>query len=100
MEKLTLNLNKNHTYILLMNKILISPLNKVLLVTTFVALITLFFTACSTAPKPCQELDWYEIGRQDGSRGISDNNRRTIGVVCPSSDESMAEALYNNGFDA
>lgn len=100
MEKLTLNIHKNHTYILFMEKVELSPLNKLLIITAFVALITLFFTACSSTPKPCQELDWYEIGRQDGARGMTDNHRRTIGVACPSSDESMAEALYNNGFDA
>jgi Protein of unknown function (DUF2799) len=99
-EKLTLNIHKNHTYILFMENNKLSPAYKVLLVTGFVALITLFFTACSSTPKPCQELDWYEIGRQDGSRGLADNSRRTIGVACPASDESMAEALYNNGFDA
>lgn len=47
----------------------------------------------------CQEPDWYEIGRADGLKGLQHNQSRQIEVLCPSSDQSLAEAFYNNGFD-
>ena len=48
----------------------------------------------------CQELDWYEIGRQDGAMAASEKPQRVVKAQCESSDESLAEALYNNGYDA
>ena len=53
---------------------------------------------CASKPQTsCQELDWFELGRQDGSAA---KERRPIKVVCTDSDESLNEALYNNGFDS
>lgn len=67
----------------------------------FFGLVALFFTACShPSSRSCQELDWYELGRQDGAKGHKNNNRREIATVCPDSDHSLSEALYHNGFDA
>lgn len=65
------------------------------------SLIVLFFTACAhKEQKICQELDWYEIGRQDGASVKENKSRRPIAAVCEDSDQSLSEALYNNGFDS
>jgi hypothetical protein len=80
-------------------------------VTTTLSLLilsALFLVACasSQAPKSCQELDWYELGRRDGNKAgaerqvASRDSRREVKAVCEESDQSLSEALYNNGFDA
>lgn len=48
----------------------------------------------------CQEIDWYEIGRQNGTKGLELANLKPVRVICKDSDQSLAEALYYNGFDA
>jgi hypothetical protein len=64
------------------------------------ALIIFNIIGCGTTPNErCQEVDWYEIGRTDGTKGIFKNQRRDIKVQCKDSDVSLAEAFYNNGFD-
>jgi len=60
---------------------------------------TLLTSCASTSPDNCQELDWYEIGRRDANKGAK-SQRNPVKVVCESSDNSLAEALYHNGFDA
>ncbi len=69
-----------------------------------VSLVILFFSACSHGPTvatTCQELDWYELGRQDGAKGPkARRNERTVTAHCADSDTSLNEALYHNGFDA
>ena len=61
----------------------------------------MIFAACAHAPpERCQELDWYELGRQDGTRGLTSSSRRHVEVLCKDSDQSLSEAFYNNGFDS
>jgi hypothetical protein len=68
--------------------------------TTLIAA-TLLLAACAQQPpEVCQEIDWYELGRQDGTRGFDTNKRREVAVQCESSDPSLSEALYHNGFDS
>jgi len=87
-----------------MNKNQPSLATKALSATAFFGLVVLFFTACAqTAPVACQEVDWYELGRQDGAKGHTGENlkgRRQVTAVCEDSDPSLNEAFYNNGFDA
>ncbi len=62
-----------------------------------------FLPGCAHAPhtkEACQELDWYEMGRRDGSRGLADNSQRAVKVLCEDTDQSLSEALYQNGFDS
>ncbi|OFZ19170.1 MAG: hypothetical protein A2Z20_02280 [Bdellovibrionales bacterium RBG_16_40_8] len=67
----------------------------------FVWLTSLLFIACAhTTSNRCQELDWYEIGRQDGANGLESLARRQVKTICQNSDQSLSEALYHNGFDA
>ena len=78
------------------------PTSELMKVAVFSAVV-LLFAACThtqhTASGGCQELDWYELGRQDGTQG-SQATRRSVAAVCDESDQSLSEALYNNGFDA
>lgn len=62
-----------------------------------------FLTACSHTKEQsqvCQELDWYEIGRQDGTKGLNLAESKKVHTFCEGSDQSLAEALYYNGYDA
>ena len=60
-----------------------------------------FINSCaSTGNEVCQEVDWYEIGRKDGLKGLNGNGRSPVKVQCSDSDLSLSEAFYNNGFDA
>jgi hypothetical protein len=81
-----------------------SNLKKTLIFSILAAEIGLSLLGCShasvVAKEGCQELDWYEIGRRDGSRGLATQNQRTVKVVCEDSDPSLNEALYQNGFDS
>lgn len=73
-----------------------------MVVVLVVSLSVLFLFGCAhnaIANGPCQELDWYELGRADGAKGLITGNERTVKPVCPATDESLAEALYQNGFD-
>ncbi len=75
---------------------------QLLVVVLVVGLSVLFLFGCAhsnIANGPCQELDWYEIGRADGAKGLSTSTLRQIKPVCPATDESLAEALYQNGYD-
>ncbi len=68
-----------------------------------VLLFAFFAIACGHTDKPaanCQELDWYEIGRRDGSKGLDFAGHKEVKTVCAQSDHSTQEALYNNGFDS
>lgn len=62
--------------------------------------LTAVISSCSSSDKKhCQEIDWYEIGRADGLKGISNNQRRAVQPICEATDPSLTEALYHNGFD-
>lgn len=60
-----------------------------------------FFSACSHLDGACLEVNWYELGRQDSTRGlkrkVSFDQRREI---CPITSDSIYAKAYKNGFDA
>jgi hypothetical protein len=62
----------------------------------------LLFQGCASSPVVsnghCQEPDWYSIGLQDAGRDLA--VRQKVQVMCADSDESLSEAIYNNGFDS
>lgn len=66
-----------------------------------VTALTMGTFGCTTTDvaSTCQELDWYQIGREDGLKGLSGQGRRPVKSVCADSDQSLSEAIYNNGFD-
>ena len=68
----------------------------------FIALIFFcFLPACSHLDSTCLEVNWYELGRQDSTRGlkrkVSFEQRREI---CPIDSDSIYAKAYKNGFDA
>lgn len=63
-------------------------------------LFTLIFAGCAhQAHQPCQEKDWYEIGRQDGAVGVPEThyNQRTANCSNPT---AQTKSLYNQGRNA
>lgn len=60
-----------------------------------------FMSACSHLDSTCLEINWYELGRQDSTRGlkrkVSFEQRREI---CPIDSDSIYAKAYQNGFDA
>ena len=60
-----------------------------------------FLTACNHLDSNCLEVNWYELGRQDSTRGLkrktSFAQRREI---CPLPSDSIYAKAYKNGFDA
>ena len=68
----------------------------------FIFLLFFFlFPACSHLDNNCLEVNWYELGRQDSTRGlkrkVSFEQRREI---CPIDSNSIYAKAYKNGFDA
>ena len=57
--------------------------------------------ACSSPQNrgPCQEPDWYEIGRRRGAQGQPLGDVAGEGQTCPDSDRELQSALYRNGHD-
>lgn len=64
-------------------------------------LISLLLISCAHLNSSCLEVNWYEIGRQDSTRGRdwdqAFSNRRKI---CPIKSNSQQTKAYKNGFDA
>ncbi len=60
-----------------------------------------FLPACNHLDSNCLEINWYELGRQDSTRGlkrrVSFEQRRE---VCPVDSDSIYAKAYKNGFDA
>ena len=58
------------------------------------------FSSCSHLNSNCLEINWYELGRQDSTRGlkrsVSFAQRREI---CPFPPDSIYAKAYKNGFD-
>ncbi len=59
-------------------------------------------SGCATIDKnkPCQNLDWYEIGRQDGVGGESPQALERHRGACAGAGEPPDEELYLNGHNA
>jgi hypothetical protein len=58
------------------------------------------FGCAHKPPGNCQELDWYELGRVDGSKGLQNAKPRQVKPICGDTDSSLSEAVYQNGYDA
>ena len=57
--------------------------------------------ACGHLDQSCREVNWYELGRQDSTRGLKQEvsfSQRTR--VCPLPSESVYAKAYKNGFSA
>ena len=74
-----------------------------LVVALIVGLSILFLFGCANqtvASGPCQELDWYELGRADGAKGLVAGSPRTVKPICPQTSVAQSEALYENGYNS
>ncbi len=67
---------------------------------SFFLIFFLFLSACNHLNKSCLEINWYEVGRQDSTRGrkwedtFSERRR-----FCSLGKDSHYERAYKNGFD-
>jgi hypothetical protein len=63
--------------------------------------VAIFFTACATQQtvSVCQNTDWYEIGREDGSLGRTLDRFEVHKKSCSAKTNTNFEALYMNGRD-
>lgn len=60
----------------------------------------LFAAGCASPTKtlPCASTDWYEIGRQQGSRGLASVKEDPIGMSCKAQEQKLdARSLYESG---
>lgn len=59
-------------------------------------------TACTSPAEryPCENFDWYEIGRRDGASGATLDRVDRYHVQCPSEFDPNADAMYRNGRNA
>lgn len=74
-----------------------------LVVFLVVGLSVLFLFGCANqkvASSSCQELDWYELGRTDGAKGLVPGSPRDVKPICPQTNLTLSRALYNNGYDS
>ena len=66
-------------------------------------IVTILITACTSTPAvetPCQEGDWYEIGRRDGANGRPLSLEHKYPGFCDNSNVEKNRALYENGRNA
>jgi hypothetical protein len=64
----------------------------------FLILIFLGCSSLNSKQEPCQETDWFELGRREGSLGIKKNyNDRNLPIICPNSKLQEQLTLYING---
>ena len=57
--------------------------------------------SCSSLDNSCLEMNWYELGRQDSSRGLDKKesfDRRH--KICPIDKDSIYAKAYENGFSS
>ena len=60
-----------------------------------------FAVACSHLDNSCLEVNWYELGRQDSSRGLTQSaSFSERQKVCPIKSNSIQAKAYRNGFSA
>ena len=61
----------------------------------------LFLPACTHLDNSCLEVNWYELGRQDSTRGLKrDVSFAQRREVCPFPSDSIYAKAYKNGFSA
>ena len=60
----------------------------------------LFLGACNHLNKSCLEINWYEVGRQDSTRGRKwEDTFSERKQICSFKKDSHHERSYKNGFD-
>lgn len=61
-------------------------------------------TSCTSAPSAdiatCEQADWYELGRRDGSQGSPTDRLSQHQKACPKNFTSEWETMYTNGRNA
>jgi hypothetical protein len=69
--------------------------------------LALFVSACTTASKPqeaeragCEQVDWYELGRRDGSQGAPTDRLVAHQKECRKNFNPEWETVYTNGRNA
>ena len=61
--------------------------------------ILLFLSSCSSLNSSCLEMNWYELGRQDSTRGLKrEESFASRQKICPISRDSIYAKAYDNGF--
>ena len=61
----------------------------------------LVLSSCSSLDSSCAEMNWYELGRQDSSRGL--NKKESFArrhKICPIDKDSIYAKAYDNGFSS
>ena len=60
-----------------------------------------FLSACNNLDTSCLEINWYELGRQDSTRGLTQSASFTERQkICPVKSKSIQAKAYKNGFSA
>ena len=60
-----------------------------------------FISSCNHLDTSCLEVNWYELGRQDSTRGLHESvsfSKRQ--EICPIKSNSIQAKAYKNGFSA
>ena len=66
---------------------------------SFLIVLSLIFSGCSSLDKSCVGVNWHEMGRQDSARGLSFNEVFSERQeMCDLDPESVYTKAYKNGF--
>ena len=66
----------------------------------FIAILC-FVSACNHLDTSCLEINWYELGRQDSTRGLTQSaSFAERQEICPIKSNSIQAKAYKNGFSA
>ena len=85
------------------SKALYAIINKPMRLKHFFSLILLFYSlsACTHLDDSCLDVNWYELGRQDSTRGLKkETSLAQRRRVCSLPADSIYAKAYKNGFDA
>ena len=60
-----------------------------------------FMSSCNHLDTSCLEINWYELGRQDSTRGLAISKSFSERLdICPIEPDSIQAKAYKNGFSA
>ena len=72
---------------------------KIMISKTFFLLSFLVFMSCTHIDTKCYEINWYELGRQDSTKGLTkEKSFSKRQKMCPISSDSIYFKAYENGF--
>ena len=67
----------------------------------YLLLILCFIPACNHLDNSCLEINWYELGRQDSTRGLTQSvSFKERKKICPIKSNSIQAKAYKNGFSS